>query len=209
VLDLRDVLSEDERERADRFHFARDRRRFTVARGVLRRLLGRYLGAPAAGVRFAYGAQGKPRLDHTELHFNVSHAGVFALYAFTVGRDIGVDIEQIRPMEDMLQIARRFFSASEVRTLESLAAEVQPLAFYNCWTRKEAYIKARGEGLALALDAFDVTLRPGDAARMLRADDSREVERWSLHAIDAAPGYAAALAVEGHASPMRCWRWLA
>lgn len=216
--DLGRLLCEDEVCRASRFRFERDRRRFVAARGTLRILLGRYLALDPAEVRFQYGAYGKPSLAaHTsavDLRFNVTHSEDLALYAFACGREVGVDLERIRPVPEMEQIAEGFFSARERAALKSLEPGQRLDAFYACWTRKEAYIKARGEGLALPLDRFDVSLAPGEPARLLdvrrlnshrrQTTDRRELERWSLHALAPAPGYAAALAIEGACSALDC-----
>ncbi|HEX2191395.1 MAG TPA: 4'-phosphopantetheinyl transferase superfamily protein [Longimicrobiaceae bacterium] len=206
------LLAPDERARAERFRFERDRRRFGVARGVLRVLLGRYLGTDPRRVAFHYLSHGKPALGGElagdGLRFNVSHSGEMALYAFSRGRELGVDVEEVRPMEDGLQIAERFFSQAEVAAFRALPAEVRDEAFFNCWTRKEAYIKAVGEGLSFPLHVFDVSLAPGEPACLLASRDPREAERWSLRGLpDPAPGYRAALVAEGTGWEVACWRW--
>ncbi|MGB7923137.1 MAG: 4'-phosphopantetheinyl transferase superfamily protein [Pyrinomonadaceae bacterium] len=210
---LRRTLCEDERRRAERFRFPKDREAFTVGRGALRVILGRYLNAPPADLRFSYSPYGKPSLapEHGkgELRFNLSHSGDLALYAVTKGREIGIDIEHMRDQLADLQIARRFFSTEEVAMLASLPEHAQRAAFFNCWTRKEAYIKARGEGLSLPLDKFAVSLAPGVPAALLSASgDSEEVSRWKLQELAPGPGYVAALAVEGKGWHARCWQWL-
>lgn len=200
-----ELLSADERERAARFHFAKDRRHFIVARALLRTLLARYLNLPPHHLSFSYGPYGKPALagegeSRALLRFNVSHSHGVALYAVARERDVGVDVEYVR--RDMVgeSIAERFFSAREVAALRALPAEVQPQAFFNCWTRKEAFIKARGEGLSFPLDRFEVSLDPKEPAALVSVrDDPREASRWSLQALPVEEGYAAALAVEGHA----------
>jgi 4'-phosphopantetheinyl transferase len=199
-----ELLSADERERAARFHFAKDRSHFIAARALLRTLLGRYLNFPPHQLSFIYGPYGKPALagerESRALRFNVSHSHGVALYAVARERDVGVDVEYVR--RDMVSesIAERFFSAREVATLRALPAEIQPQAFFNCWTRKEAFIKARGEGLSFPLDRFEVSLDPKEPAALVSVrDDPREASRWSLQALPVEEGYAAALAVEGHA----------
>lgn len=206
------LLAPDEQARAERFRFERDRRRFSVARGVLRLLLGRYLETEPRRVAFRYESHGKPvlggELAGRGLRFNVSHSGEMALYALARGRELGVDVEEVRPMEDGLQIAERFFSQAEVAAFRALPAEVRDEAFFNCWTRKEAYIKAVGEGLSFPLHAFDVSLAPGEPARLLASRDPRQAERWSLRALpDPAPGYRAAVVAEGAGWDVACWRW--
>jgi 4'-phosphopantetheinyl transferase len=204
------VLSNDERSRAARFHFEHDRRRFAAARALLRELLGGYLQMPPAEVRFAYGPRGKPSLEgHAAgVRFNVSHSGGLALLAFARGREIGIDLELERPVPERDEIAARFFSEWEALELKRLPAGERPAAFFRCWTRKEAFIKATGDGLSRALDSFDVTLGPLDAARLLRVEDApEEVQRWWLQGLEPAPGFAAALAVEGRPGELSCWRW--
>lgn len=206
------LLASDERARAERFHFERDRRRFTVARGVLRTLLGRYLGTDPRAVAFGYESHGKPVLADPfaahGLRFNVSHSGEMALFAFARGREVGVDVEEVRRMEDGLDIAVRFFSEAEVAAFRALPEEIRDDAFFNCWTRKEAYIKAVGEGLSFPLHVFDVSLAPGEPARLLASRDPQQAERWSLRGLpDPAPGYRAALVVEGEGWDVACWRW--
>jgi 4'-phosphopantetheinyl transferase len=208
---LLELLASDERERAARFHFERDRRRFTVARGVLRGILGGYLNTAPAALRFVYGAQGKPALapeqDAGGLRFNVSHSEGVALFAFARGRELGVDVERVSPRVSCEEIAGHFFSPGEVARLRALPAELREAAFFDCWTRKEAYIKARGEGLSLPLDGFDVSLGPGEpAALVANRLDPAEVARWSLLALAPWPGFAAAVAVEGRGWRLKCWR---
>lgn len=189
------TFAEDERARANRFHFDQHRRHFVVARGFLRALLARYLDTTPEAVRFAYGPYGKPMLDgeHREssLRFNASHSGDWAVYAFVQDHEVGVDVEHIKEDFETEGIAERFFSAREVQTLSALPEAEKPAAFFKCWTRKEAYIKAIGSGLSHPLDSFDVTLAPGEPAALSR------VEGWSLFDLDVAPDYAAALAVDG------------
>jgi 4'-phosphopantetheinyl transferase len=198
------TLASDEQARAERFLFAEHRERFTVARGMLREVLARYLGLRPGEVRFRYGPHGRPELlgATSPLRFNLSHSGDAALLAICTAHDIGVDIEQVRPDFASLEVARRFFSRLEVQALQALDEEVRCDAFFRCWTRKEAYIKARGEGLFMALDSFDVSLEPGAPAELLatRRDDD-DPALWSMAAVDAGAGYTAALCVA--CSPLR------
>ena len=210
--ELSQSLGADERARAERFAFRRDRDRFIVRRGLLRAILGRYLSVDPARLQFDYGASGKPALARRcggmQLRFNVSHSAGLVLYAVTRGREVGVDLEQIRPAIAREGVAEHFFSPAEVTALRALPEEAQPEAFFACWTRKEAYVKARGEGLALRLDQFEVSLLPGEPAALLRtADDATEVSRWSLRALAPGPGYASALAVEGRVGRLTCRQW--
>ncbi len=212
VKSLAPVLSDDERARAARFSFHKDRENFTVARGILRVLLGRYLDLEPARLEFSYGPHGRPTLRDNnvvnEFCFNVSHSRGLALYAFTRQRQIGIDVEWIRSEMASEQIAERFFAPQEVATLRSLASEVQLEAFFNCWTRKEAFIKASGEGLSLPLNRFAVSLTPGKPAEILNIEGEAETAAlWSLTEIRPGTGYVAALAVKGHDWRLKCWQW--
>lgn len=203
------TLSRDELDRASRFHFDRDRRRFIMARGVLRILLGDYLRTAPEALTFEYGSHGKPVLADAyrgAITFNVSHSGELAAYAFSTRGDLGIDIEAIRPMPDAEDIAARFFSSREVARLRALPPEARTAAFFRCWTRKEAYIKAVGDGLARPLDAFDVTFAPDEPARLTIEGEESETRRWTLEPLDAPDGYTAALVTEGRRR-VSAWRW--
>ena len=209
---FRSTLDDAERSRADRFYFSRDRERFIVARGVLRALLGRYLDRSPESLSFTYSTHGKPALasefGEDAIRFNLSHSNGTALYAFTRGREIGVDLEFIRCDLEAEQIAERFFSQSEIATLRALPPALRKYAFFLCWTRKEAYIKARGEGLSMPLDQFDVSLIPGEPAALLSTQlDPDEALGWSLRNLTLASGYAAALAAKGRDWTLSCWQW--
>lgn len=213
VQSLRQILSADEQARARRSYFEKDRKHFIVARGLLRIILSRYLDMEPSQLHFCYNPNGKPSLgitsDEETLNFNVSHSCGLALYAVTRGREVGIDLERIRADFACEQIAERFFSSQENAMLRALPAKrVKHKAFFNCWTRKEAYIKARGEGLSLPLDQFDVSLAPGGPAMLLNTrEDPQEVSRWSLQELIPAPGFVATLAVEGHGWRLACWKW--
>jgi 4'-phosphopantetheinyl transferase len=212
---LATLLAADERHRAARFHFARDRQQYVVARGLLRVLLGSYLGQPPARLEFAYSPHGKPALvdaggatGASPLRFNLSHAPGRVLYAITSRRAIGVDIEELRDLPDAEQIAERCFSRRERAALRAMPAHAKTAAFFACWTRKEAYLKAIGTGLATPLDGFAVSLAPGEPARVVEVRGSpQEAARWALHDLPPIPGCAAALAVEGHAWDLAYWQW--
>jgi 4'-phosphopantetheinyl transferase len=209
---FRKVLSADEHTRADSFRFERDRRSFIVGRGILRTIVGYYLHLPPADLCFSYNPFGKPGLYDALgvelLCFNLSHASGQALYAITRSRMVGIDIEYLREDFASMEIAERFFSRREVMTLRALPADMRARAFFDCWTRKEAYIKARGEGLSMPLDQFEVSLIPGSPAELISAHgDPRESARWSLCALDSGPNYAAAVAVEGSGWRLCCWQW--
>jgi 4'-phosphopantetheinyl transferase len=205
------LLAEDEKARADRFRFERHRRQYAVGRGALRTLLAFYLGTRPERVRFRYGPRGKPFLDGPDalsgLEFNLSNSDEMALVGLVRGIEIGVDIEFMKPMPDCEQISERFFSESEREVLRKLPAEVKEEAFFNCWTRKEAYLKAVGEGLAAPLDSFDVTLAPGEAPRMLTLEgDAARAARWTLHHFRPAERYIGALAIEGDPPAGGAWK---
>jgi 4'-phosphopantetheinyl transferase len=203
---FRRTLEAHELERASRFHFEKHQRHFIVARGFLRSVVARYLGTQPESLRFVYGAYGKPALESEHgLRFNLSHSNEVALLAVTLYAELGVDVEHIRADFASEDIARRFFSRTEVETFNSLAKEEQVAAFFRCWTRKEAYIKAIGKGLSQPLDAFDVTLAADRPPALLRAEDD-DASRWLLSDIDIGPGYAGALAVERPVAAVRLFR---
>lgn len=204
------ILSPDEEARAKRFHFPRDRQRFTAVRALLRMILAAYIGCDPKELTFSYSKREKPALasppDASEITFNVSHSGGVALVAITRARDIGVDVERVRQDLEAEAIARRFFSAYEQEQLAVLGGEELYEAFFRCWTRKEAYIKATGAGLALPLKEFDVSIASGNTDSLLatRPDDS-EAARWSLRQVPAGPGYVAALCVRGRDWQLKEW----
>ena len=195
-------LSPEERARAARFRFPEHRTAFVAGRGVQREILSRYAALPPAALAYRETAHGKPSLAGgagvPELRFNVSNSGDLALYAVTRGRELGVDLERVKPMPDGIDIARRFFSAPENEVFAALDESVRDLAFFHCWTRKEAYIKAVGEGLSMPLDRFDVAFAPGEPARLLCTRGAAdEAGRWTMLELRPGPGYVGALAVEG------------
>jgi len=200
---LAQTLSEDEHSRAERFYFERDRNHFITGRGILRSILSRYLGVKPEQLRFNYGPYGKPALTETPggdtLRFNVSHSAGFALYAVTYNREIGVDIERIRPISEIEQIAERFFSAREWAAIRALPPSQRQEAFFSYWTCKEALMKALGDGLFRSLDQVEVSASPNEPAKLLNIDGaSQAVARWSLLKLTPPAGYAAALAIEKH-----------
>lgn len=205
---LRQSLSSDEQARADRFHFERDRRRYIVGRGALRSILSGYLNADPHRLQFRYGHNGKPALISNALQFNVAHSRGLALVAVTPQQEVGVDVEYMRPVLDADQLAERFFSARESAALRSLPAHERHAAFFTCWTRKEAYIKAIGEGLSQPLDQFDVSLAPGEPPHFLSIrGDRAEAQHWSLFSLAPDENYAAAIAVRECGWQVSCWTW--
>jgi 4'-phosphopantetheinyl transferase len=202
---LASVLDEDEAMRASRFRFDKHRAEFIIARGLLRHLLARFTDASPAAIRFSYGPRGKPEMSSRPLRFNLSHSGGLVLYAFALDRELGVDIEHCRDMTDLESIARRFFATKEVDELLSLPLEERPAAFFRCWTRKESFVKAVGDGLYLPLDSFRVSLRPGEPASILEEPNDTG-QRWRLTDVTPLEGYAAALITEGMPKSLTAFR---
>ncbi len=212
VKQLTQILSFEEQRKSERFHFDKDRKSFIVTRGVLRTILSRYLGIEPNRLQFGYRSNSKPCLteksDGEEICFNLSRSHGLSLYAFTRSRQIGVDIEYIFPITEADQIFARFFSSHEYAKWQQLPKDQKQEAFFHCWTRKEAYIKARGEGLSLPLDQFNVSFAPGEPAALLASSGtSDESSRWLLRAFQPGPGYVAALVVEGHDWRLKCLEW--
>jgi 4'-phosphopantetheinyl transferase len=201
------TLSDDERARAERFRFDIDRQRFIGRRGILRQLLSRYLQIAPSQVVFAYTSHNKPYLPDHALHFNLSDAKHLALYAFAYA-PIGIDVEDVHTMSDMDDVAALMFSPVENAVYRALPDAEKAEGFFNCWTRKEAFIKAIGEGLSYPLADFDVTLKPNEPATILRIhDDTRAADHWMLCDLAPEKGFRAALAVQGHDWQIRCFRW--
>ncbi|HEY6721973.1 MAG TPA: 4'-phosphopantetheinyl transferase superfamily protein, partial [Burkholderiales bacterium] len=187
------LLSDAERQRASRFALDRDRHRFTVARARLRQLLAARLGVQPESVELVYGERGKPALARScatsDLRFNTTHSGEVAAYAFAPGREIGIDVEAVRVIRDADDIAARFFSQRENEAYLALGARDKPQGFFNCWTRKEAFVKALGDGLYHPLDRFDVSLSPGEPARILRVESTPgDLCGWTLHSFSPGRG---------------------
>ncbi|HJQ69028.1 MAG TPA: 4'-phosphopantetheinyl transferase superfamily protein [Blastocatellia bacterium] len=199
---LASILTAEEREKAGRFFFEEHRREYVVSHSILRYLLGRYVEIAPDRLRFRLGEYGKPALAVESgggwLRFNLSHSHGIALYAIARNREVGVDVERIQPDFAGEQIAERFFSSEEIRALRLIPGHLRDEAFFNCWTRKEAFIKAKGEGLSMPLDSFDVSLAPGEPARLIATRaDSDEASRWTLRELSPSDGYVGAVAAEG------------
>lgn len=208
---LSGLLSADETNRANRFVFERDRNKFIRTRGLLRIILGRYLEIGPELIEFRYEPGGKPRvadaLNPFRLRFNVSHSAEIALIAVGFGRELGIDVEYIRPNVDVLEIATHFFSPREILELSGLPGNQQIHGFFNCWTRKEAFVKAIGLGLSFPLTAFDVSVRPGEPATLTRLEPNLcEQTQWILWDVSPSDDYAAALAVDGALEISVVWR---
>ena len=209
---LETILAPDELVRATRFHFTKDRNHYIVARGILRTLLGGYTKSDPGSLEFSYNAYGKPALKRathgSDVRFNLAHSRALALYAFALGREVGIDVEYMKPHIEVLSVAQHSFSRDEQAALVALSPEERLQGFYNCWTRKEAYIKARGMGVSLGLERFDVSLKPGEPAALLHSkEDTQEPSRWALIELAPAEGYAGALAVEGQGWRLRYFQW--
>lgn len=204
------TLNADERERSKRFYFKQDRVRFIVGRGLLRTILGHYLSIEPGELQFCYSSRGKPSLAETfrgsRIRFNLAHSYGFALYAVTLDREIGVDLEYVKPIAEATRIVNRFFSDQEKAAFDTFTSYEKPEAFFRYWTCKEAYLKACGEGLTHPLDQIDVSLVPGEAARLLSLKgDLQEVSRWFLQELRPAAGLVGALVVEGAEARLACW----
>lgn len=194
---LLSVLSFEERARAEGFRSERDRARFIAAHGLLRIVLGLYLSTPPGRIAFSGGAYGKPQLNAdcaSSLKFNMSHSDALALFAVSRGREVGVDVERIRPGPPMADLAKRLFSPGETAALLALPAERLPTAFFECWTRNEALLKATGRG-------WSAPCVQGE-----RRGLGAETSRWSVWGLSVRRGYAAAVAAEGHDWTLKCWR---
>ena len=206
------LLSAAEQERAARFKFDEHRNRFVIAHTALRRILAGYLEVEPQELEFREGAQGKPALvlaaDQSPLAFNLSHSHEAALIAVTLNREIGVDIEYMKPDFDWQSIVENFFAPGEIARLNALPSTVQRAAFFACWTRKESYIKAKGGGLSIPLREFEVSVEPGGPAALLAcSNDLQEVKRWAMANLDVGPRYAAAVCVEAPLISVQYLTW--
>jgi len=207
--DLLKTLSTDETARAERFHFERERNRFIVAHGVLRQLLGSYLGKSPHELRFEYTSHGKPVLDtqfgEDDFNFNMSHSDAFALYAITQGQNVGIDIERLYDNVEVEQIAKRFFSTKEISSLKEIHKNKRNELFFLYWTRKEAFVKVTGEGISFPLEMCDVSSISGRVLSPIKiVGDKRESSRWYGQDLFPGHGYAAAIAVERSDSNIFC-----
>jgi 4'-phosphopantetheinyl transferase len=204
-------LAPDELDKAARFHFERDRQRYQVGRGLLRFILGAYLSFRPSRVQLVYNFFGKPGLlssgpKNETVFFNVAHTADWALYAITLGEDIGVDVEQLHPVFAMDQIATRFFSRQERSVLLALPAAQRQTAFFEVWTRKEAFLKALGSGLAHSLNGFSVSVAPDQSARLEEiGGNTQAAATWSIYTLSPADGYTAAIAIQGAGHSFKFW----
>ena len=204
--DFESLLSSAERDRALRFKFEADRRRYVIAHAALRWILSSYLNSPAQGLEFASGPYGKPKLAaihaHSGVDFNLSHSHEVALIAVTEGREIGVDVEWIKKDFAFGEVAERFFTEREVAALHSLPDNFQREAFYKCWTSKEAFLKAKGTGLSGQLDEVEILFVPEEGVRV-----NVTIPNWTLEELHPCDGYAGALAVQGPECRLKCFQW--
>ncbi|MDX9974005.1 MAG: 4'-phosphopantetheinyl transferase superfamily protein [FCB group bacterium] len=196
---LKKLLSPEEIERSEQYYFARHRDAYILGRGYLRTLLARYIGTDPCQIAFEYAAHGKPRLTPAQasIRFNVSHSGDLFLCAVSRNRELGIDCEALRENIELESMADRYFSDYETEILLGLPPHQRVRAFFTCWTRKEAYIKAHGDGLSMPLDTFSVTLAPEEPAALLTCDDPDQLDRWELHDLTVPEPYAAALVTSG------------
>jgi 4'-phosphopantetheinyl transferase len=206
------ILAEDEIKRANRFHFKVDRERFVAGRGMLRVILSSYLGVPPREISFTYGSHGKPGLKRQDgqpaVEFNLAHSAGTAIYALTRDRSVGVDIESSQSDFPVEEVAKNFFSSSELAALQALPRKLRVEAFFKCWTRKEAFIKALGDGLSCPLADFDVSLAPGEPAKLLNVGWApEETSRWCMEDIDAVPGFSGAMVFSGARCRMHVSQW--
>jgi 4'-phosphopantetheinyl transferase len=209
---LAKTLSSEEQKRASRYRFDRNKNQFILSHGILRTLLGLYTGKSPDQLQFIYGDKGKPRLQDRfgkrKIHFNLSRSGRMALYGFARGHEIGVDIEQINNFVDIELITEHFFSRREKSDLSTLPEHEKKTAFFNCWTRKEAYLKAIGTGLADPLDRFDVSLNPAEPAKLLGIKgNSKGTSQWSIFGLTPSPDYVAAIAIRSRRFKMKLRHW--
>ena len=206
------TLSADELERANRFHFQKDRCRFIAGRGILRSIIADYLQTRPKDIGFTYNTRGKPSITKMSggsgISFNLSHSHGLAVYAFTRRREIGIDIERLRSNLSFERIAKRFFTTEEFEKLNSLAHEEFIEGFFKLWTFKEAYIKAKGIGLSIPLNRFVVTFDRGQTVRIKKIGINPDEEcGWSFHSLTPARGYVGALAVGGKNVRLKYWKW--
>ena len=213
VEQLASFLSKDEVARANKFRFPRHKRRFTVARGILRHLLGNYLQISPVAVNFNYGDRGKPSLaipfSNSSLQFNISHSHEYALYGFTYDYPLGVDLEYLRSMEDVAKIAQRFFSAQESQSIASLNGTEQHKAFFQLWTAKEAYLKATGIGLTGSLADVNICLDQNDSCLQAIHGNKQATANWSMYSYLPVANYVAAIAIKTKINQQQvdCWNW--
>ncbi|MCT7951979.1 4'-phosphopantetheinyl transferase superfamily protein [Ancylothrix sp. C2] len=208
IQQLSQTLSADEIARANRFHFEKDRNNFIVSRGTLRIILSRYLNLPPQNLKFTYSKQGKPALHtETQICFNLSHSHQLALYAITLNKEIGIDVEFVRPITEAENIVKNYFSDKESALFNTISIAHQTEAFFNAWTRKEAYLKATGQGLIQPLNEIEVSITPGEPAKLLSiSGDTQKAGRWTLTHLIPHPSYIACVAISAHNLDYKYWQ---
>jgi 4'-phosphopantetheinyl transferase len=208
---LRSLLSPDELERAQRFKFDLHRNRYIAGRGILRSILARYLDVSAKALQFTYSAHQKPQLLAATipgLQFNLAHSADLAVIAVANAGPLGVDVEELRPVKDAEELVARFFSTRESDLFQSLAPSQKPAAFFNLWTRKEALLKATGEGITGGLNRVEVSFLENEPARLLAIDGASEAAgQWTLSCFKPAAGFIGAVAIQARSAPVQCWKW--
>lgn len=204
-----EILNQEERLRAGKFRFSKDQNCFVIARGVLRILLGKYLSIDPVKIQFKRGHNGKPYVDYEiNIQFNVSHSRNMIVLGFVLEHNIGVDIEYALREVEIIKIANLFFAKEEVTALMALEKDYHTQAFYNCWTRKEAFIKAEGSGLAFPLDQFVVSLDSKEEATLIDTKwDKKEKEKWVLDTLEPEENYIGAVSVKGNVSEIQTWQY--
>ncbi|MDB6156132.1 MAG: phosphopantetheine-protein transferase [Chthoniobacteraceae bacterium] len=209
--ELEQTLSLDELDRLQEIPSALLRQRFIATHGLMRKILSRYLAIAPRQIEFSYDRRGKPCLaiqNGGHLEFNIARSRSLALYAVTKNREIGIDVEYLRQLEKAGIIASQFFSLRENAELRALSPELQLEAFMSCWTRKEAYFKARGIGITECAAQVEVTLHPGQEARLLSLEgDAGAAADWAIHSLAPAPGYVGAVAIKNPGARLTCWQW--
>jgi 4'-phosphopantetheinyl transferase len=206
---LLQLISKDEKIRANKYYFDRDRKHFIACRGLLRLMISRYLQIEPTQVQFSYGRYGKPELakevSERSLRFNLSHSHGLAIYAIAQERSVGIDLEYLRPMPDAEKLANRFFCTGEFEAIASLPQERKKDAFFHIWTFKEAYLKANGEGL-IGLESVEVSLNYQHSNALLNIKNNSQISAgWSCIKLLPALGYVGALVVEGHGWDLQCF----
>jgi 4'-phosphopantetheinyl transferase len=206
------TLSPDETARANKFKFEKHRNRFIAGRGALRGILGQYLSEGPAGLSFVYLANGKPALGgefaDAGIYFNLAHTEDLALVAVTRMGDVGVDVEGVRPIKNVDELVARFFSRRENELFQKVPEIEKPAAFFNLWTRKEALLKATGEGITGSLNLVEVSFLPGEAARLLAIPgDIEEAAQWNLRELTPVTGFTGAIAIQAPDVRLECWKW--
>jgi 4'-phosphopantetheinyl transferase len=203
-------LNDAEKEKASRYYFEKKRRQYIITRGVLKILLEVYTRRNSEQFQIVQGIYGKPfmRSEEEEIHFNISHSEGLSILGFSKEAPLGVDIEIIREIPERDEIAEKYFSKKENNIYKTIPEEYRTKAFFNCWTRKEAFIKAIGEGFSKPLDQFDVTFLSNEKTKLISIDgDTRKADEWSLQELKTAQGYVSAFAVKKRKFRLSCWTW--